>query len=206
MTQIPEFIVGIPTIILIMFGLGLSVGWLLRTLWARFQMVSYRSATQQQLDQLRQQIIDLQQQDKADAVPMSMVAHQLVDLPDIDKSVLPKLLAQNISTTQDLLNYCTEDAMITQLANTVGVEDFAIQRWLSLADLMRVPGLNADHALLLEATAVYSCIELAQQKPKRLAEKLSRQNSSLNILSKLPAEELLTSWVAQAQASLADKI
>ena len=101
MTQIPEFIVGIPTIILIMFGLGLSVGWLLRTLWARFQMVSYRSATQQQLDQLRQQIIDLQQPDKADAVPMSMVAHQLVDLPDIDKSVLPKLLAQNISTTQD---------------------------------------------------------------------------------------------------------
>ena len=63
---------------------------------------------------------------------------------------------------------------------------------------MRVPELNAEHALLLEATAIYSAVELAQQKPQRLAEKLARQNSSLNILSDLPTEALLASWIAQA--------
>lgn len=197
MTHIPEFIAGIPTIILIMFSLGLSVGWLLRTLVARFQMVSYRTNTQQQLDQLRQQIAQLEQR-QSEAVTASVVAHRLADIPDIDKSALPKLSAQNISSTEDLLRHCSESSAITQLAKSVGVEDFAIQRWLSLADLMRIPGLNAEHALLLEATAIYSSVELAQQKPQRLAEKLSRQNVSLKILSELPTETSLASWIAQA--------
>lgn len=197
MTQIPEFIVGIPTIILIMFSLGLCVGWLLRILVARFQMISYRTDAQQQLDQLRQQIAQLKQ-GQSTVVTASVVAHQLADIPDIDQSALPKLFAQNISTTQDLLRYCSESSAVIQLAKSIGVEDFAIQRWLSLADLMRVPGLNAEHALLLEATAIYSAVELAQQKPQRLAEKLARQNSSLNILSDLPTEALLASWIAQA--------
>lgn len=197
MTHIPEFIAGIPTIILIMFSLGLSVGWLLRTLVARFQMVSYRTNAQQQLDQLRQQIAQLEQR-QSEAVTASVVAHRLADIPDIDKSALPKLSAQNISSTEDLLRHCSESSAITQLAKSVGVEDFAIQRWLSLADLMRIPGLNAEHALLLEATAIYSSVELAQQKPQRLAEKLSRQNVSLKILSELPTETSLASWIAQA--------
>ena len=197
MTQIPEFVAGIPTIILIMFSLGLSVGWLLRAFMARFQMVSYRTNAQQQLDQLRQQAVQLEQR-QAEVVTASVIAHQLADIPDIDQSVLPKLFAQNISTTQDLLRHCSESSAIIQLAKTIGVEDFAIQRWLSLADLMRIPELNAEHALLLEATAIYSIMELAQQKPQRLAEKLARQNSSLNILSDLPTESLLASWIAQA--------
>ena len=199
MNQIPEFIVGIPAIILIMFSLGLSVGWLLRTLVARFQMVSYRTRSQQQLDQLRQQLTQLEQS-QSEVSTLSTVAHQLVDIPDIDKSALPKLSAKNILTTEDLLRYCTQSAAIIELAMSIGVEDFVIQRWLSLADLMRVPGINAEQALLLEATAIYSTIELAQQKPQRLAEKLSRQNTSLQIVSELPTEPLLVKWIAQASS------
>ena len=95
--------------------------------------------------------------------------------------------------------YCENDDAVYDLATKIGVEDFAIQRWVSISQLLRVANIEVKDAELLEATEVYSLQDLAMQKPVRLGEKLARNNEREKILDELPSEDKLSAWIEHAQ-------
>ena len=125
--------------------------------------------------------------------------YPLNQIPDIESSTLAKLTDLQINTTKDLWKHCINDDAVYDLAEKIGVEDFAIQRWVSISQLLRVANIEADDAVLLEATEIYSLDDLSNQKPVRLGEKLAKNNQRENILSSLPDESKLSGWIEHAQ-------
>ena len=188
------------------FLLGAVYGWVVRGIRSRQGTDVDLQRYDEELAQLRRDNKALAQRiEQLELVPASGVGEDWQDeyplnvISDIETSTLSKLAAKQIQTSKELWKYCVSDDVIYTLASEIGVEDFAIQRWVSIAHLLRVANIEAADAILLEATEIYSLQDLAVQKPVRLGEKLAKSNARENILDILPDEEKLSGWIEHAQ-------
>jgi response regulator RpfG family c-di-GMP phosphodiesterase len=188
------------------FIIGVVYGWVVRGIRARRDLNNVLDQHQQEIAQLRKDNASLTDRvEQLELIPASgggedwQDEYSLTEIKDIEASTLSKLSAIQINTTKDLWKSCNNDDAVYDLAEKIGVEDFAIQRWVSISQLLRVANIEADDAVLLEATEVYSLEDLSTQKPVRLGEKLMKSNEREKILSELPNESKLSDWVEHAQ-------
>lgn len=188
------------------FIIGVVYGWVVRGIRARRDLNNVLDQHQQEIAQLRKDNASLTDRvEQLELIPASgggedwQDEYSLTEIKDIEASTLSKLSAMQINTTKDLWKSCNNDDAVYDLAEKIGVEDFAIQRWVSISQLLRVANIEADDAVLLEATEVYSLEDLSTQKPVRLGEKLMKNNEREKILSELPNESKLSGWVEHAQ-------
>ena len=188
------------------FLLGAIYGWVVRSIRSKQEFESNLQRHEQELAQLRQENKTLAERiEQLELVPASGVGedwqdeHPLNVISDIESSTLTKLEAQQIRTTKDLYKHCDSDDAVMELAEKIGVEDFSIQRWVSIAHLLRVANIETADAILLEATEIYSLQDLAAQKPARLGEKLAKNNEREKVLEILPDEAKLAAWIEHAQ-------
>jgi response regulator RpfG family c-di-GMP phosphodiesterase len=188
------------------FIIGVVYGWVVRGIRARRDLNNVLDQHQQEIAQLRKDNASLTDRvEQLELIPASgggedwQDEYSLTEIKDIEASTLSKLSAIQINTTKDLWKSCNNDDAVYDLAEKIGVEDFAIQRWVSISQLLRVANIEADDAVLLEATEVYSLEDLSTQKPVRLGEKLMKNNEREKILSELPNESKLSDWVEHAQ-------
>ena len=188
------------------FLIGAVYGWVVRGIRSKHQIEGSVQQHETQLAQLQRENRALAERiEQLELIPESGAGEDWQDeyslsvITDIEASTLTKLSAANIGSTKDLWKACDTEEAILDLATKVGVEDFAIQRWVSISQLLRVANIEADDAILLEATEIYTLQDLATQKPARLKEKLAKSNSRENILDAVPAEEKLQGWIEHAQ-------
>ncbi len=188
------------------FLVGAIYGWVVRGVRAGQDTSVDAQHYDEQIEQLRQENRALAERvEQLELIPASGGGEDWQDeyplnvIPEIEPSTLNKLAAKQINTTKDLWKHCVSDDEIYTLATDIGVEDFAIQRWVSVAQLLRVANIEAPDAVLLEATEIYSLQDLAAQKPQRLGEKLAKNNARENILDELPNEQKLQGWIEHAQ-------
>jgi len=190
---------------LVAFLIGAVYGWLIRSGRANKDEQTAKECYQQSLQQvqLEQQRL-LEKIEQLEMIPESGAGEDWLDdyplnvIDDIEPSTLSKLQALGITTTKQLFNQCADEDAIYQLASNIAVEDFVIQRWVSIADLLRVANIEADDASLLEATEIYSLSELSQQKPQRLREKLSKTNMNQQRSTAVPETDKLQIWIEHA--------
>lgn len=195
------------------FIVGAVYGWVVRSLRSKHnsahetaENLSRHKDHEQALQVLRAENESLRDRiEQLELIPASGAEEDWQDgydlnvITDIETSTLKKLTAQEITTTKQLWKHCDSEEAVLKLAEKIGVEDFAIQRWVSISDLLRVANIEAADAELLELTEIYSMQDLAAQKPQRLAEKLTKNNESEKILDAIPAEEKLAKWIEHAQ-------
>ena len=188
------------------FIIGVVYGWVVRGIRARRDLNNVLDRHEQEIAQLRNENASLADRvEQLELIPASGAGedwqdeYPLNEIKDIESSTLSKLTAMQINTTKDLWKHCNNDDAVYELAEEVGVEDFAIQRWVSISQLLRVANIEADDAVLLEATEIYSLEELSAQKSVRLGEKLAKNNQHENVLSELPNESKLSGWIEHAQ-------
>ena len=188
------------------FLLGAIYGWIIRGVRAQQDSGTDLQRYDEEIAQLRKDNQALAERvEQLELIPASGVGEDWQDeypldvIPDIELSTLSKLAAKQIQTTKDLWKHCDSDDAIYTLATEIGVEDFAIQRWVSIAQLLRVANIESADAVLLEATEIYSLQDLAAQKPVRLGEKLAKNNARENILEEIPDEQKLQGWIEHAQ-------
>ena len=188
------------------FVLGAIYGWVIRGIRSRQDTETQLRGYDDQLAQLRKENQALAARvEQLELIPESGAGEDWQDeyplnvITDIESSTLSKLASKQIQTTKDLCKHCASDDAIYTLATDIGVEDFAIQRWVSIAQLLRVANIEAPDAILLEATEIYSLQDLAAQKPVRLGEKLAKSNARENILDNVPDEQKLNGWIEHAQ-------
>ena len=199
----------IQEITLYMFGaflIGALYGWLMRGMRYKNDLDLQLQRHEQELERWRSHSERLNERvEQLELIPAGGAGEDWQDeydlkvIADIEASTLPKLAQLNIKTTKQLCKYCHNQDTLYDLAEKIGVEDFAIQRWLAIAQLLRVANIEVDDAALLEATEIYSLNDLSQQKPPRLREKLTRHNQRENILAEIPDEEKLAAWIEHAQ-------
>jgi len=74
-----------------------------------------------------------------------------------------------------------------------------ILKWVNHADLMRLDGVGAEYAELLEAAGVDSCAELAQRNAANLAITFQELDAARpNTVRRVPSETTVAGWIAQA--------
>lgn len=117
----------------------------------------------------------------------------------IDDAAAQALKAAGIETTEALLEKGATPTGRKQLAQTTGLPEADLLRWLNLADLYRIKGIGREYADLLELAGVDTVPELAQRNPDNLHQQIVRLNAEKNIVKLLPEAVLVANWVAQAK-------
>jgi predicted flap endonuclease-1-like 5' DNA nuclease len=123
---------------------------------------------------------------------------KIEDLEGVGPIVGAKLRDAGVATTDALLEKAGPAAGRAALAEAAGVGAGQLLRWVNHADLYRISGVGSEYADLLEASGVDSCPELARRNAANLATTMAEANAAKNLVRRLPTEDLVADWIAQA--------
>ncbi|NCA99029.1 MAG: DUF4332 domain-containing protein [Clostridia bacterium] len=124
---------------------------------------------------------------------------KLTEIEGIGESYAATLVANGISSIENLLDTCKSRKGRDGLTEKTGISGKLILKWTNRADLARVKGIGGEYADLLEAAGVDTVPELATRKPANLVTKLHEVNEEKKLVRKLPTESQVEGWVAQAK-------
>ena len=110
-----------------------------------------------------------------------------------------KLRAAGISTTGDLLEKGATPKGRKDIAERSGISTKTLLEWLNRVDLFRIKGIGEEYSDLLEAAGVDTVPELAQRNPENLYRKLVETAGARNVVRRLPGQDQVADWVAQAK-------
>jgi uncharacterized membrane protein/predicted flap endonuclease-1-like 5' DNA nuclease len=111
-----------------------------------------------------------------------------------------KLFEAGIKNTEDLLEKGSTPHGRDEIANTTGISEKLVLRWVNMADLYRIHGIGKEYAELLEAAGVDTVPELAQRVPANLLEAMAAANAEKKMVRRLPDLAHVEDWVAQAKS------
>jgi predicted flap endonuclease-1-like 5' DNA nuclease len=111
-----------------------------------------------------------------------------------------KLQGAGVTTTDDLLDQGASPSGRDKLAAATGLTAGQILEWVNHVDLMRLAGVGAEYADLLEAAGVDSCAELAQRNAANLAQTFAELDAARpNWVRRVPGEATVAGWIAEAK-------
>ncbi|MCZ7546169.1 MAG: DUF4332 domain-containing protein [Anaerolineae bacterium] len=110
-----------------------------------------------------------------------------------------KLNRAGIRSVEALLAKGADTNMRREIAETTGISHDLILEWVNHADLFRINGVGEEYSDLLEASGVDTVPELAQRNPDNLYSKMVAVNEEKKLVRKLPTQEQVSDWVAQAK-------
>lgn len=123
----------------------------------------------------------------------------IIDVEGIGAAYKKKLAKIDILTTDALLEAGATPKGRKELAEKAGIGDALILEWVNLADLFRIKGIGSEYSDLLEEAGVDTVVELSKRVPKNLYEKIIEINEKKKLVRKLPGEDQVADWVAQAK-------
>ena len=188
--------------------LGTLVGWWLAKLSCRSKLEDLEASWRRTLDEKeRDYSRRLEKADKSaadTAAPMvSMLEQSSYDVEEIEgigKNYGKKLRDLGILTTEQLLNQCCNLDGRISVAEQIGIEDFVVHKWVSMADLMRVNGIAGQFSELMVYAGIDSTQNLGQQNAAALHSKLSASNQEQSRVKTLPDEASLGHMINQAKS------
>jgi predicted flap endonuclease-1-like 5' DNA nuclease len=122
----------------------------------------------------------------------------LTDIEGIGPVHAGTLKQQGLTTTEALLKAGATPKGRDDLAAASGISGKLILRWVNMSDLFRLKGVGEEYSDLLEAAGVDTVTELAQRKPANLASKMAEVNEAKKLVRRVPTEEQVAAWVAEA--------
>jgi ribosomal protein L31 len=123
----------------------------------------------------------------------------LIDIEGIGEVSARKLKDAGVLTPDALLQKGSTPKGRQEIAEKSGISGKLILEWVNHVDLLRVKGVSADWADLLEAAGVDSVPELAQRVAENLVAKLVEVNQAKNLTRVLPSLSQVQAWIEQAK-------
>ncbi|HUO46213.1 MAG TPA: DUF4332 domain-containing protein [Acidimicrobiia bacterium] len=120
------------------------------------------------------------------------------EIAGIDPKFATRLRKSGIRTTESLLRRTGTRSAREQLAAETGLDPEQVLRWAQRADMMRVKGVGAEYAVLLEACGVTTIRDLRRRNPTALTAKLTDHNTRKLMVRRLPTEKMVTAWIEAA--------
>ncbi|GAC1393656.1 MAG: hypothetical protein NVS4B11_16760 [Ktedonobacteraceae bacterium] len=124
----------------------------------------------------------------------------LSTIPGIEPEIQSKLEAHGIHTTQQLLEQTRTKEERSDLSQKVSVSSHMLRTLADRADFMRLQGVGADVAVMLEEAGVNGCKDLRRRNPEHLYATLTEAHSTGNIATSVPDIDQVTRWIAEAMA------
>lgn len=103
-----------------------------------------------------------------------------------------------ITTTTNLLDRCQDPQSIKLISKTLGRESWVVSSWASIADLLRVKGVDGAMAEVLELSGVYSVQSLADANPDKLLQSIKAVNVRVDKLGTVPDIAAIAGWIRHA--------
>ncbi len=113
----------------------------------------------------------------------------------IDQKYAQGLREMGIRTTQDLVKklHKNHDA-IDQIAKTLKIEPSALSSWISMADLIQLPGVDAKSAALMQTVGISTATELGITNANSLHSEMLAFNKKSPIAPEVPSMASLSLW------------
>src|SRR5262245_64572519 len=128
------------------------------------------------------------------------VMSDIIEVEGIGEVYARKLKDAGIATDKDLLDRGATRAGREEIATATGISATLVLKWVNHVDLFRLKGVQTQYAELLEAAGVDSVPELARRDPANLHPALAEVNQTKNLVRRLPTQDQVADWVAQAKA------
>jgi predicted flap endonuclease-1-like 5' DNA nuclease len=109
-----------------------------------------------------------------------------------------RLEQAGISTVAELLARGATPAGRAALAEAADIPARLIDTWVIHADLLRVPGIDAQAAELLQAAGVSSASDLAGRRAEDLLVAIASVGGGRRLAPTLPGDEDLATWISAA--------
>ena len=103
-----------------------------------------------------------------------------------------------VNTTANLLDKCQDPEGIKLISKTLGRESWVVSSWASIADLLRVKGIDGGTAEVLELSGVYSVQSLAEANPEKLLQSIKAVNERVDKISAVPDIAIIAGWIRYA--------
>ena len=113
--------------------------------------------------------------------------------------IAARLKAAGIRTTERLLERAKGPKERKFLAEKTGLDEKRILSLANTADRMRIKGVGADYAGLLQAAGVDTVKELKYRNPAKLAKAMADANTKRKLARVLPSDDAVVRWIEQAK-------
>ena len=127
------------------------------------------------------------------------MAYKIDEIEGIGEGYAAKLMDAGIRTTDDLLSKAGARKGRAELAEATGISEKHILRWVNHADLMRIKGIGAQYAELLEAAGVDTVKELRHRNAANLTAAMEAKNEEKKLARTTPAESMVSRWIEAAK-------
>lgn len=129
----------------------------------------------------------------------TMAGTPLTGIKGIGPSYLAKLRAAGIESVEDLRQAGTTPGKRAELSKQVDRNESIILRWVQIADLMRIKGVDTQQSTLLWEAGIKAPADLPAQQQNHLLPLLRKINTENRIVKKLPSSDQLADWIEQAK-------
>lgn len=131
------------------------------------------------------------------SVPASASPYPLSEI--LDKAVAEKLAAQEIKTSDDLLNKAATPKARRTLARKAKLPAGKLYEWAKMCDLLRIKGVGPEMVKLLGLAQVTMVRRLKTRKAEPLHKRLIAANKKKKVTENPPSAEQLAAWIEQAK-------
>lgn len=194
--------------LLIAAAIGILIGWLIRGISCRKSLNELEKTWQQKFAQRETPATEQLKEPSEPIVksvepsaPKSLESNfDVEEIEGIGKNYGGKLRDVGITTTQQLLDKCHDLDGRIEIANHVGIEDFVIQKWASMADLMRISEIEGQFAELMVYAGIDSVQALGEQNVEAFFATLNKANTEQQRVKSLPSVTSLEIMIAEAKS------
>ena len=128
-----------------------------------------------------------------------IMKYNIIDIEGVGDAYAEKLKAAGIKTVDDLLDTGGTAKGRKNLAETTGISEKLILRWVNHADLFRINGVGPQFAELLEAVGVDTVKELRHRVAGNLAAACEEVNNERNLCNRVPSVKEIQAMIDRAK-------
>jgi len=126
------------------------------------------------------------------------MTYKIDEIEGIGSVIAHKFVSANIKTVEQLLEAGAFKTGRKKLAETTGIDESSILKWVNMADLFRVKGIGQEYSELLEASGVDTVKELSTRNATNLHAKMQAVNEQKKLTRVLPALKIVEGWIGYA--------
>jgi predicted flap endonuclease-1-like 5' DNA nuclease len=127
------------------------------------------------------------------------MSRPIADIEGIGPVYQEKLGQGGITTVEGLLEKGATRNGRSEIADSCGLDEGQILKWVNMADLYRVKGIGSEYAELLEAAGVDTVKELRHRSPENLHAKMQQVNEEKKLVRQLPSAKQVELFVNEAK-------
>lgn len=136
----------------------------------------------------------------AEEVTEKDAVENITDIEGIGPKYGEALSKGGISSVEQLLDQCATSEARAKCAETTGLNEKSLERWVKMSDFFRLTGVQGNEAELLEVSGYNNMAELAEAATDDVVAKLQATNDEKSLAPSVPEKSVVEAWIAEAKS------